>query len=467
MLNPFFQQGSQTEQSLVQDLINEQLRMYGVEVYYLPRIYAKTNTIIREVIQSEFTNAYPLEAYVDSYEGYGGQSTILSKFGIQELDDLTLIISQERYSNYITPLLGNVSNSELSTRPKEGDLIYFPLGDRLFEIKYVEHEQPFYQLQKNYVYTLRCSLFRYEDEVLDTGVDEIDDEIDQLGYIQTLTLLGAGSTATGITTFCPSGAVNQIYITNMGSEYTKQPIIGFSSAPAGGITAVGVASITTSYIGCSGINGGKIASINITNPGCGYTEPPWITIREGGGTGAAATAGIGTTGSIGIVTITSGGSGYTTNPNITFAGGGSGVGFITARGFGEINSAGIVTVAYITHAGLGYTQAPTITFDAPTGIGTTVGVGTFIFNEIITGQTSGTTARVKKWTASSNSLEVSIVDGTFTPGEKIQGQDSGAFYIVTNQNTDDLVDAFADNDTFETEGDAILDFSETNPFGMP
>jgi len=395
MLNPFFQQGSQTEQSLVQDLINEQLRMYGVEVYYLPRIYAKTNTIIREVIQSEFTNAYPLEAYVDSYEGYGGQSTILSKFGIQELDDLTLIISQERYSNYITPLLGNVSNSELSTRPKEGDLIYFPLGDRLFEIKYVEHEQPFYQLQKNYVYTLRCSLFRYEDEVLDTGVDEIDDEIDQLGYIQTLTLLGAGSTATGITTFCPSGAVNQIYITNMGSGYTKQPIIGFSSAPAGGITAVGVASITTSYIGCSGINGGKIASINITNPGCGYTEPPWITIREGGGTGAAATAGIGTTGSIGIVTITSGGSGYTTNPNITFAGGGSGVGFITARGFGEINSAGIVTVAYITHAGLGYTQAPTITFDAPTGIGTTVGVGTFIFNEIITGQTSGTTARVK------------------------------------------------------------------------
>ena len=94
MLNPFFQQGSQTEQSLVQDLINEQLRMYGVEVYYLPRIFANTNTIIREVIQSEFTSAYPLEAYVDSYEGYGGQSTILSKFGIQELDDLTLIISQ-------------------------------------------------------------------------------------------------------------------------------------------------------------------------------------------------------------------------------------------------------------------------------------------------------------------------------------------------------------------------------------
>ena len=186
-LNPYFLQGSPSEQNLVQDLINEQLKIYGVDVYYIPRRYIAKNTVIREVVESQFDSAYPIEAYVDSYEGYGGQGTLLSKFGIQNIDDLTLIISRERYENYITPLIKDVPNIELSTRPKEGDLIYFPLGDRLFEIKYVEHEQPFYQLKKTYVYQLRCELFRYEDEVIDTGVDTIDDEVEQLGYIQTLT----------------------------------------------------------------------------------------------------------------------------------------------------------------------------------------------------------------------------------------------------------------------------------------
>ena len=147
MLNPFFLNGSQSEQGLVQDLINEQLRMYGVEVYYLPRTYVTTNTIIREVIQSEFNDALPIEAYVDTYDGYGGQGTILSKFGIQNIDELQITISRERYENYISPLIRNIPNDKLTARPKEGDLIYFPLGDRIFEIKYVEHEQPFYQLR--------------------------------------------------------------------------------------------------------------------------------------------------------------------------------------------------------------------------------------------------------------------------------------------------------------------------------
>ena len=170
MLNPFFLNGSKTEQNLVKSLVNEQLRMYGIEVYYLPRRYVTTNTVIKEVIQSDFTNAYPIEAYVDNYEGYTGQGSILSKFGIENRDDLQLVISKERYENYITPLIKDIPDIELSTRPKEGDLIYFPLGDRLFEIKFVEHEQPFYQLKKTYVYELRCELFRYEDEVIDTGI---------------------------------------------------------------------------------------------------------------------------------------------------------------------------------------------------------------------------------------------------------------------------------------------------------
>ena len=139
MLNPFFTQGTASEQNLVQSLISEQLRMYGVEVYYLPRRYMTTNTVIKEVIQSDFKDAYPIEAYVNTYDGFEGQGTILSKFGVTPIDDLTLIISRERFENYITPLSKSIPNVRLATRPKEGDLIYFPLGDRLFEIKFVEH----------------------------------------------------------------------------------------------------------------------------------------------------------------------------------------------------------------------------------------------------------------------------------------------------------------------------------------
>ena len=196
----------------------------------MPRKYVTKYKVIREVIQSEFDNAYPIEAYVDNYEGYGGQGTLLSKFGIQEKDDLTLIISRERFEDYITPLIKNLPDIELSTRPKEGDLIFFPLGDRLFEIKYVEHEIPFYQLKKNYVYQLRCELFRYEDEVIDTGIETIDEEIEQVGYIQTLNLIGSGTTAgVGTVGYCASGGVQRVYITNMGKNYTYAPQVAFSS----------------------------------------------------------------------------------------------------------------------------------------------------------------------------------------------------------------------------------------------
>ena len=467
MLNPFFLQGSKNEQNLVQDLINEQLRMYGVEIYYLPRKFITTKTVIREVIESTFNSAFPLEAYVDSYEGYGGQGTLLSKFGIQEVDDLTLIISKERYENYITPLAKGLPNSELVSRPKEGDLIYFPLGDKLFEIKYVEHEQPFYQLQKNYVYTLRCELFRYEDEVLDTGVEEIDNEIAQIGYIQTLTLVGSAITATATASICASGGVNKIYLSNMGNNYNTKPTIGFSSAPSGGTTAVGIASITNEYVNCTGTNGGKVQAVYISNSGCGYTVAPWISFNVIGnntGAGAAATVGI-ATGVVQTVAISTGGSGYTSNPTVTFSGpiGGG----ITATGLGYINSAGSVTAIYMTHAGAGYTSAPTVTISNPTGMGATIGIGTYKFNEVIVGSTSGTTARVKEYTRSSNTLEVSIVDGTFTPGETIYGTESGAIYALKVQNTDDLVTPYADNDIIESEADSIIDFTETNPFGMP
>jgi len=449
-LNPFFTQGTSSEQGLIQSLINEQLRMYGVEVYYLPRKYVTKKTVIKEVIQSKFDNAYPIEAYVNTYDGYEGQGTILSKFGVQPLNDLTLIISKERYENYISPLIKNLPNIELSTRPKEGDLIWFPLGDRLFEIKFVEHEQPFYQLQKTYVYELRCELFRYEDEIIDTDVETIDDNIKENGYIQTLTLVGIGSTANALTTI-HNGGLQFIQLINDGFDYESDPIVAISSAPTGGKTASALA-FANSGLG--------ISSVVIVNPGFGYTRPPGISFISTTGSGGIATVGIGTTGTVGIVTITSGGSGYTTAPVITFSGAPGGG--TTATGF-SILSGNAISAIYITNAGSGYASVPTITVAAPN----TLGTGNYLFNEVITGSSSGATARVKNWTASTKNLQVGIITGSFVSGEAITGSESGAVYAFYSAETQDLVDPYAQNDVIEINADDILDFTQRNPFGEP
>jgi hypothetical protein len=459
MLNPFFLQGSKTEQSLIQDLINEQLRMYGVEIYYIPRSYITKKSVIREVIESKFTQALPIEAYVNTYDGYEGQGTILSKFGIQPLTDLTVTISRERFENYITPLIKDRPNVELSTRPKEGDLIWFPLGDRLFEIKFVEHEQPFYQLQKTYVYELKCELFRYEDEELNTDVDEIDDNILNDGYTQTLNLVGVGTTATAITGIL-NGAVRLITVTNRGRGYTSLPQVAISSAPTGGLTAVGVATFIDTIVDCNGTISNKIQGVELINPGYGYTVAPGVVFVGGGGSGAAATATIGN-GVVGVITVTNGGGGYATPPIVTIPA--APVGGINATARAYINTVGIVTSIRIINAGAGYTVAPIITIETPTSSG----VGTYIHGETVTGSISGTTALVKSWNAPTGELNVYKINGNFINGDVITGDGSSAAYKLRIYSTDDNVDRYAQNDVIESEADQIVDFSETNPFGTP
>ena len=158
-INPHFLQGSQGEQRLVQDLINEHLKIYGVEVRYIPRKFVRQQSIIRDVQSSTFDDNFLLEAYVNTYDGYGGQGDIMTKFGVSLRDELTVTISKERFEDFISPFLAADDDYTLSSRPREGDIIIFPLGQRLFEVKFVEHEQPFYQLGKNYVYQLKCELF--------------------------------------------------------------------------------------------------------------------------------------------------------------------------------------------------------------------------------------------------------------------------------------------------------------------
>jgi hypothetical protein len=458
MLNPFFQQGSKSEQSLVQDLINEQLKIYGVDVYYLPRKYVTKKTVIKEVIESKFDNAYPIEAYVDTYDGYEGQGTILSKFGIQPLTDVTLIISRDRFENYIQPLIKNLPNIELSTRPKEGDLIYFPLGDRLFEIKFVEHEKPFYQLQKTYVYELKCELFRYEDEVIDTDFENIDDNVDSAGYIQTLNMVGIGSTATAIGSVV-NGGIRFITVNNRGRGFTTAPKVAISSAPAGGLTAVGVATMIAGIVDCNGLASLKVQGVEIINPGFGYTTPPSVVFIGGGGVGAAATATIGS-GIVGVITVTSGGYDYATNPSVTISSPTSGQ---TATAKAYINSVGVVTQITITNSGFGYTTPPTITIQSPY----MSGIGTYISNETVTASISGTIAKVKTWNAVTKQLNVYEVDGNFVPGDILVGSISNATYKLRSYNTDNIVDTYNQSDEIEIEADKIIDFSERNPFGMP
>ncbi len=156
-LSPYFLQGSSSEQRLVQDLINEQLKIYGQDIVYLPRKIINKKTIMKEVVSSTFDDA-----------------DILQKFGVQTTDAVTFVISKERYEDFISPFLNSDSQVELASRPEEGDLIYFPLDNTMFEIKYVEGKKPFYQLNNLYVYTLSCEVMDYAlDEDIDVGIEEV------------------------------------------------------------------------------------------------------------------------------------------------------------------------------------------------------------------------------------------------------------------------------------------------------
>ena len=482
VLNPFFTQGTSSEQNLVQDLINEQLRTYGVEIFYIPRKFVSEKSVIREVVQSKFDLALPLEAYIDNYDQYSGAGNLLSKFGIESRDEVRLVISRERYENYITPLIEDQSNIKLSTRPKSGDLIWFPLDDRLYEIKDIEYAKPYYQLQDLYTYELYCELFRLQDEVIDTGIDEIDDNLvgddsdgttdDGISTIQgptqTLTLVGTGVTATAVSGIITSGGIRFITVTNRGGGYGEIPTVAISSAPSAGITGIATATMIGGINVCNLNSNPKLQSVQtvpIVNPGAGYTVAPKIKFYGGkGGTGAAATSGI-ADGIVGVVTITGGGSGYTTAPTITLSNEVflSGVSTSSADLIPIVSSAGTITEIRVTNAGIGYSVAPTITIGSPDMDST----GDFIFNEIVTGSTSGTTGRVRTWNSSTNVLEVGSVSGTFTIGEDIVGSTSGASHALRVVDLEPVDDGFADNINIETEADSILDFSEQNPFGIP
>lgn len=163
----YFNNNLKQEQFLYEDLIIESLKIYGQDVYYIPRTLDATDAILNEQVKSSFNAAYLLEMYIENTEGFDGEGDLVSKFGFELRDQCTFIVARRRWESFVSPYVDNV-------RPNEGDLIYLPLSKTFFEIKFVEHEQPFYQLKNLPTYKLQCETYEYSGEKFDTQVEEID-----------------------------------------------------------------------------------------------------------------------------------------------------------------------------------------------------------------------------------------------------------------------------------------------------
>ena len=280
-LSPFFLNGSPSEQRLVQDLVNEHLQLFGQDILYLPRKIVNQNTVIREITASKFDDSFRLEAYLVNVDGFGSPSDVLTKFGVRDQDELTLVVSKERYDDFITPFINLFPEGERvnAKSPHEGDLIYLPLDNALFEIKYIERKVPFYQVNDLFMYEFRCEIFEPEDEVIDLpdgltdkeGVDVDEDFGSTTG--QTITLLLEQDTS--------ENAMAYVSLTS---------------------TVAGVKSVQRVPM-FDGGNYRGTPTVTIHKPKQGNQASGTVTISEGG---------------IDSVTLTSGGSNYLSVPSISF-----------------------------------------------------------------------------------------------------------------------------------------------------
>lgn len=187
--NLYFSQGVRSEQNLYEDIVIESLKMYGQDIYYLPRDIVNEDRILGEDVPSRFNSSYKIEMYIENIEGFDGEGDLFTKFGVQIRDAATFIVSRRRWQQTVA----RFDNDIQSVRPREGDLLYIPFSKKIFEIMHVEHEQPFYQLQNLPTFKLRVELFEYNDEDFDTGIAEID-SIEDTGYTIDLSLVDSADT---------------------------------------------------------------------------------------------------------------------------------------------------------------------------------------------------------------------------------------------------------------------------------
>tara|TARA_R100000005_G_C5000247_1_gene207075 strand:- start:710 stop:2035 length:1326 start_codon:yes stop_codon:yes gene_type:complete len=430
--NVYFSGGTTSEQRLYEDLIIESLKIYGHDVYYLPREIVKEDDLFTEDVLSKFDENYMIEMYISNYEGFEGDGSLLTKFGVRIADEATFIISKRRWEDLISSSNNLVSNF----RPNEGDAIYLPLTDQIFQIKFVEHEKPFRQLDGIQTYNLVAELMEYSGERLETGVEEIDKITREIGYTQVLKL---------------TDGIKDFVITNGGSGYGSG-----TAVTIGGPGTGASATVTTTN--------GAVTSVNVVEPGVGFATAPVIGVT-GSGAGAAVTALIASNGNfefgekvkstantakavavktfdqISAINLYDNGAKYTTAPTVTITGGGGS----GATAVATINTTGQVSGITLTATGSNYTSTPTVTIQASP-------------NE--------TTAKVVRFDKTNKELELTDIVGTFTDNDTIVGLTSGAEWTInTFSSIENENDPEAENDFFESEGDDIIDWTENNPFG--
>jgi hypothetical protein len=330
--NVYFTQGTKNEQFLVEDLIIESLKIYGQDFFYIPRTLVSKDEILGEDRLSKFTSSFPIEMYFENVDSFDGQGAFIQKFGLMMEQSATLVVARRRWEQ----MVGRFGATIIPTRPCEGDLIYFPLTKGMFEIKFVKHQDPFYQLGKLYVYKLQVELFQYSSEKIDTGVPSID-------AFESLKSFTTNTTRT------PYGEVTGVTVTTAGAGYTSAPTVSFTGGSGSGATA-------TAYLG-NGINTGKVTKVIVTNPGVGYTTAPTVVFTGGGfSTTAIATSSI----EANVDRVESFGD------NNKFKVEAADVLFNVANPFGEVDITSPVTVQYATSADITtiYADSTIITADA-------------------------------------------------------------------------------------------------------
>jgi hypothetical protein len=175
--NPYFtaQVGVASEQDLVERLNIEAIQIAGLDLIYIPRTINKLDRIFGEDVLSSFDSYATIEMYILDFQGPGGQSEMLSKFGMEIRDTMSFIVSRKRYKELVVPIVPPTRDAKVAWRPNEGDLIYLPYSKSLFQIVFVEDEEPgYYQLSKKYVWTLRAELVQFNNEKFDTGHADVD-----------------------------------------------------------------------------------------------------------------------------------------------------------------------------------------------------------------------------------------------------------------------------------------------------
>lgn len=191
MRNIYFSAGARPEQNLYEDLIIESIKIYGQDLYYMPRDLVNVDAVFREDPVSSFNSNYLLEMYVDNIDGFDGEGDLFTKFGVEIRDQVTFTVAKRRWQQTVM----RYDNEITGTRPFEGDLVFTPFSKKLFQIMHVEHEQPFYQLNNLPVFKLQCELFEYNDEDIDVYNEDITQLEVDAGFRYDLTLT-QGITAT-------------------------------------------------------------------------------------------------------------------------------------------------------------------------------------------------------------------------------------------------------------------------------